>query len=180
MPQKVQQALAANGALRQFCESDDEYQFVSSSFAGLYGLGEGDDSEIVQIAIQNPHAYVLKPQREGGGNNLYDEQLVHALKTMSYKQRGAYILMQKILPPSFPGKLVRGGKIVYQGYTVCELGVFGVSLREYGTGGRVLVDTVGGHILRSKSVTTDEGGVAAGYAFLSSPRLVSTNGGRKQ
>ena len=82
--------------------------------------------------------------------------------------------MQKIMPPSVPGKLVRGGEIVYDGPTVCELGVFGISLRRYGGIGDddVLLNKVVGHILRAKSVQTDEGGVAAGYAFLSSPRVV--------
>ena len=95
--------------------------------------------------------------------------------------------MQKIMPPSVPGKLVRGGEIVYDGPTVCELGVFGISLRRYGSNSssnesgkdedgngdeEILLNKVVGHILRAKSVQTDEGGVAAGYAFLSSPRVV--------
>ncbi len=92
--------------------------------------------------------------------------------------------MQKIMPPSVPGKLVRGGEIVYDGPTVCELGVFGISLRRYSSGNEsgkdedgngdedILLNEVVGHILRAKSVQTDEGGVAAGYAFLSSPRVV--------
>lgn len=86
--------------------------------------------------------------------------------------------MQKILPPAVRGSLVRGGKIIYTGETVCEVGVFGVTLREYADKddpnqtGRVLFEKSGGHILRSKSIETNEGGVAAGYACLSSPRLV--------
>ena len=181
---KVQQVLAEPNVLRQFCESDEEEKLLSSSFAGLYALGEGDDSAAVEAALSNPYGYVLKPQREGGGNNLYDDELVRELKSMSYDERGAFILMQKIMPPSVPGKLVRGGEIVYDGPTVCELGVFGISLRRYSSGNEsgkdedgnddedILLNKVVGHILRAKSVQTDEGGVAAGYAFLSSPRVV--------
>ena len=171
---KIQQVLAEPNVLRQFCESDEEEKLLSSSFAGLYALGEGDDSAAVEAALANPHGYVLKPQREGGGNNLYDDDLVRELKSMSYDERGAFILMQKIMPPSVPGKLVRGGEIVYEGPTVCELGVFGISLRRYGSSDHddILLNKVVGHILRAKSVQTDEGGVAAGYAFLSSPRVV--------
>lgn len=168
---KVQQALAAPGVLQQFTRSEEEASLVSSCFAGLYALGEGDDSDIVQKALENPHDYVLKPQREGGGNNLYDDDLVRALQTMSFEERGAFILMQKIKPPSTLGTLVRRGEAVYQGDCVCELGVFGISLRNYKTN-NVLLDEAVGHILRAKSVETDEGGVAAGYAFLSSPKLV--------
>mmetsp|Transcript_18308 Transcript_18308/g.36892 ORF Transcript_18308/g.36892 Transcript_18308/m.36892 type:complete len:523 (+) Transcript_18308:301-1869(+) len=177
---KVQQVLAEPNNLRQFCESDEEEELLSSSFAGLYALGEGDDSAAVEAALANPRDFVLKPQREGGGNNLYDDDLVKELKSMSYDERGAFILMQKIMPPSVPGKLVRGGEIVYEGPCVCELGVFGITLRRYddekegdsNTGDGVILNKVVGHILRSKSVQTDEGGVAAGYAFLSSPRVV--------
>lgn len=168
---KVQQALAAPGNLSKFTRSKEEELLLASSFAGLYALGEGDDQPTVDMALQDPHAYVLKPQREGGGNNLYDDELVQALKTMSYQERGGFILMQKILPPSSHGALVRRGEIVYDGDCVCELGVFGISLRDYDSDA-VLMDDVVGHILRAKSIQTDEGGVAAGYAFLSSPKLV--------
>mmetsp|Transcript_29334 Transcript_29334/g.41527 ORF Transcript_29334/g.41527 Transcript_29334/m.41527 type:complete len:133 (+) Transcript_29334:656-1054(+) len=131
------------------------------------------------MALANPGGYVVKPQREGGGNNLYNQELVQALKTMTYEERGAYILMQKIMPPVTKGTLIRRGEVVYEGDTVCELGVFGISLREYSDdddddsgSGRVLMDEAVGHILRTKPSKTDEGGVAAGYAFLSSPKLV--------
>ena len=176
--QKIQQALAEPGNLELFCSSEEE-TLLSSAFAGLYALGEGDDSEAVASALANPNGFVLKPQREGGGNNLYDDDLVKALSSMSYEERGAYILMQKIMPPSVPGKLIRSGEVVYDGPCVCELGVFGVSLRKYVGENNdddeetsILLDSVVGHILRSKSVKTDEGGVAAGYAFLSSPLLI--------
>jgi len=172
---KVQQALAANNALRKFCRSDQEYHLVTSSFANLHSLGDDDDGDIVATAIANPHSFVLKPQREGGGNNLYDDAMAKALQEMTRKQRSAYILMQRIQPPTFMATLIKGGRPTFI-ESVCELGVFGVTLREYnekGTSdGRVLLDNVGGHILRSKGATTDEGGVAAGYAFLSSPKLI--------
>jgi glutathione synthetase len=167
---KVQQALATPGTLEMFARSPEDATLLSSCFAGLYALGEGDDQDVVDKALADPHAFVLKPQREGGGNNLYDNDLVEALQSMSYQDRGGYILMQKILPPTISGSLVRRGKVVYDGDCVCELGVFGVSLREYDSD-RILMDEVVGHILRAKPVLTDEGGVAAGYAFLSSPKL---------
>ena len=35
----------------------------------------------------------------------------------------------------------------------------------------LLINKYGGYLLRVKSANSDEGGVAAGYAFLSSPNL---------
>lgn len=57
-------------------------------FAGLYSLddlGNADTSvnvegrNAVRDAIQNPSRYVLKPQREGGGNNFFGQEMVQPL-----------------------------------------------------------------------------------------------------
>ena len=69
----------------------------------LTGLWSLDDLEnpatkdIMQRAQQHPEQFVLKPQREGGGNNLYGEAAAERLR----QPRGlaAYILMQRIQPP---------------------------------------------------------------------------------
>jgi glutathione synthase len=75
--------------------------------------------------------------------------------------------MRLITPDVFHNVLVRNGAIAYSGDCVCELGVFSASLGEED---RVVGE--GGFILRCKAKETLEGGVAAGYAFLSSPELV--------
>lgn len=51
---------------------------------------------------------------------------------------------------------------------VSELGMFGIFLAE---GEKVIQNDCGGHILRTKPIATDEGGVNAGYACLDSPFL---------
>lgn len=166
---KVQQELTRPGILPKF---STEATLLESCFAKLYALDDDNYEDVINMALKDPHLFVLKPQREGGGNNLYDDDLVRALRTMTKEERGAYIIMQKIQPPSTTGVLIRRGKIVYNGDVVCELGVFGITLRDYSSSENIAMDEVVGHILRTKSVQTDEGGVAAGYAFLSSPKLV--------
>lgn len=53
-------------------------QQLSGVFTGMWSLENYDDQPetqaIVAKAIANPHDYVVKPQKEGGGNNLYDEE----------------------------------------------------------------------------------------------------------
>lgn len=68
--------------------------------AGLWGLDDLDDPEtakVLQQAEQQPDLFVLKPQREGGGNNLYGEAAQEKLRTK--QGLSAYILMQRIRPP---------------------------------------------------------------------------------
>jgi glutathione synthase len=71
-----------------------------STCVGLWGLDNVDDPETAQIlgeAAEHPDDFVLKPQREGGGNNLYGEALQAQLRRG--EGLAAYILMQRIRPP---------------------------------------------------------------------------------
>jgi len=52
---------------------------------------------VLAEADARPDDFVLKPQREGGGNNLYGEKLQQRLRNQ--KGLAAYILMQRIRPP---------------------------------------------------------------------------------
>jgi len=167
---KVQQALAAPGALERFLnEKDEDAAEVRSVFAGLYDLDEAAPGapEAVAKALAAPHAYVLKPQREGGGNNLYDDDSVAALTTMSPAERASFILMERIVSKPRPGTLVRNAQPL-AGDCVAELGVYGAFLADDAE----LLNTVTGHLLRQKITGTNEGGVAAGFAVLSSPLLL--------
>lgn len=71
---KIQQALALPGALERFLPAPGAAAQLSAFFAGLWGLDDLQDPDtaaIVSQAIADPDSYVLKPQREGGGNNMY-------------------------------------------------------------------------------------------------------------
>lgn len=50
-----------------------------------------------------------------------------------------------------------------------ELGIYSTYLR---VGGDVRISQPAGHLLRTKAADSNEGGVAAGFAVLDSPRLV--------
>mmetsp|Transcript_16942 Transcript_16942/g.51038 ORF Transcript_16942/g.51038 Transcript_16942/m.51038 type:complete len:272 (+) Transcript_16942:807-1622(+) len=167
---KVQQLLADEAALARFAGGAEEAALLRTCFAGLYGLDEGG-GEAVQAAVRDalaaPAGYVLKPQREGGGNNLFDEELAEALRTMGEEERSGYILMERIRPPTAPAVLMKGGQLV-AGECAAELGVYGVFL---GDGQRTVLNRAAGHLLRVKQASVNEGGVVAGFAALSSPLL---------
>lgn len=166
---KVQQVLAQRDELARFV-SPDHAAMLRSCFVGLYGLDErgGDDvDDAVAQALGSPGEFVLKPQREGGGHNLFGDEVRQELERLTAAERSAYILMDRILPPTSPATLMRGGEVV-AGDCICELGVFGVFL---GDGRSTLLNASAGHLLRAKLASVDEGGVCAGFAVLSSPAL---------
>jgi len=165
---KVQQALAGPEVLERFLNKE-ECAALRESFAGLYGLERGLKSteEIVAKAIEHPELYVMKPQREGGGNNFYGNDVREQLKTMTEKQREAYILMTKIEPKKENALLVRNGEVL-TGPAISELGMYSVALFD---DGEEIVNHHAGHLLRTKLANVNEGGVASGFAVLSSPFL---------
>jgi len=52
---------------------------------------------------------------------------------------------------------------------VSELGIYGLFLSD---GEKVIINSSGGHLLRTKVATIEDGGVAAGVAVLDSPYLI--------
>ncbi|XP_065334799.1 glutathione synthetase-like isoform X2 [Cloeon dipterum] len=171
---KVQQALAKPGVLEKFL-SPDKTSVVKEIFTGLYSLDKDEFGDrAVQMAIENPGHFVLKPQREGGGNNVYGDQVRTAVEAMKdSEERSAWILMERISPPMQLNYLVRPGDpnngCPPLSDVVGELGIFGVVI---GDSEKILVNKQVGHMLRTKLSTADEGGVAAGLGALDSPYLV--------
>ncbi|XP_004536431.1 glutathione synthetase isoform X2 [Ceratitis capitata] len=169
---KVQQALAQPEMLERFISDPEKIKAIGQIFTGLYSL---DDSEVgnasYEMALKEPEKFVLKPQREGGGNNVYGVDIPDALRKMSRVERAAWILMDLIQPPISQGYMIRpGGKSPPEIVDlVSELGIFGVIL---GDVDNVICNYQAGHMLRTKLSTANEGGVAAGLGALDSPYLL--------
>lgn len=127
---KVQQALARHGVLSRFIADESQVRAISEIFTGLFSLddSEAEGAEAVRLALANPSKYVLKPQREGGGNNVYDTDIPAALANMSSLERSAWILMERIFPPISRGYMVRPDGPVRPEIVelISELGIFGV------------------------------------------------------
>jgi glutathione synthase len=165
---KIQQYLAEESVLEEFLNSREDCEKLRRCFANLWGLddlGDGKTKEVVAHAKQNPHLYVLKPQREGGGNNLYDEELRRALEEEG--DLSAYILMQRIVSPIYRSYLLRNGECT-EAETLSELGIYGISLFD---DGREIINKCSGALVRTKLASSNEGGVTAGYSCLSTPYL---------
>jgi glutathione synthase len=176
---KVQQELAKEGVLEDFLLGDrpdvggqvsqKDVDAVRETWTGLWPL---DDTplgrEALNLARTQPERFVLKPQREGGGNNIYRTDIPSYLDKLDAEpcapgdppKREAYILMELITPPEgVHNWLVRGGEGKARlADVVSELGVYGVSL----FGGKNTVNRLAGTLLRTKGRESDEGGVAIG------------------
>lgn len=194
---KVQQVLSDPTELENLVKnpkkgavwSDEDISLLRMSFMPMYGMES--NSKGIEIASDPSLAkdYVLKPQREGGGNNVYREKIPEELSRLEtldrekgfegVKRREGYILMKLIQPPEKIGNyLIRSGNdkgAVLAKDVISELGVFGTVLFgkvDRGDTLQVKYEKSAGHLLRTKGRESDEGGVAVGYSVIDSPLLV--------
>ncbi|KAJ3322635.1 hypothetical protein HDV06_002849 [Boothiomyces sp. JEL0866] len=165
---KMQQVLALPNMLEKFMNKEHS-DLLCTSFTGLYPLDSSPEGlAAYENALKNPTKYVLKPQREGGGNNYYGQDIVDQLNKMTPKERNGFILMDLIKPPPLKNSLVRRGQLT-EAEVISELGIYGIWISDRDV---CLLNTSGGHLLRTKSSNSNEGGVAAGFAVLDSPFLI--------
>ena len=99
-------------------------------------------------AIEAPDGYVMKPQREGGGNNLYGADIPAALAAMTPDELGAHVLMQRIVPEPADVTFLKNGNEVVVGRGVFEMGVFSMYVGDGAKGKKPFLNRHGGHVLR--------------------------------
>lgn len=177
---KVQQVLATpkSSHLSRFINDKEKAENLLQTFAPIYPLDETDAGKEAHELATSPDTavrYVLKPQREGGGNNVYRKNIPEFLKTLPEKHWPAWILMEMIEPPALQNAIVRNGE-VQEGGVIGELGVFGVCLWKHadkpGVRGEILENYEAGYLLRTKGDQSEEGGVAAGFGAVDSCCLI--------
>lgn len=177
---KVQQVLATPQSphLKRFLSNEEVATRVLKTFAPIYPLDNSTAGvEAKKLATDPSFAarYVLKPQREGGGNNVYRKAIPPFLEKLPETHWPAYILMEMIEPPALENAILRNGEL-QRGGVICELGVYGVCLWKDGSRdqqkGEILENWEAGYLLRTKGDQSEEGGVAAGFGAVDSCCLV--------
>lgn len=164
---KVQQVLSEPGVLEDFMLSPNrpdvgfgagagsvtarDLEVMRGTWMTMYPMDNSDlGRKAYELATQRPESWVLKPQREGGGNNIYKENIppflqkleeedrARGVKSASTRASGAeagaepeskegYILMQLIKPPKrLSNWLWKGTEpMPVRTEVISELGVYG-------------------------------------------------------
>jgi glutathione synthase len=177
---KVQQVLATPtspetvSVLDNFVSKESaDVKLLEDTFTNIYPLDDSPPGLHARKLATDPElcqSYVLKPQREGGGNNIYRGAIPPFLKSLPETHWKSYILMEIIVPPPVRNMILRNGNIETGG-VICELGVYGTCLWDH-TSKEVLHNEEAGYLLRTKGDKSEEGGVAAGFGSMDSCRLV--------
>ncbi|KAL3084708.1 hypothetical protein niasHT_031593 [Heterodera trifolii] len=126
--------------------------------------------KVQQDAIKHPEGYVLKSNLECGGNNFFGDKIPQKLQEIKSDERPFHVLMQRLQPMPIENIMVQPNKVSKIDTMASELGVYGVLMGNMLTG-EVNHNVQQGHLLKTKLVTSDEGGISAGFAVHDSPIL---------
>ena len=166
---KIQQVLADYSILSEFVPESVADQ-LKAYFAMMFGLEEEVEGRPArEFLAENAEQYVLKPQREGGGNNVYGAEIKDFLTSLPTSEDRAWIAMKRIEAETAESLLVVQEQAQSR-QSISELGIFGLLRAQSGD---LRMNMPVGHLVRTKASDVNEGGVVAGYACLNS--LTSTN-----
>jgi glutathione synthase len=120
-----------------------------------------------EVKLHN-EKYIVKPNREGGGHNFYNEDALRVLDNKSILNNS--IIMERINPPMFKNIIVRNEEMQVAN-CVAEISVYGSIIS---TPDAILENRTFGNLVRVKECNTQEGGIGSGHASIGSLFLIKT------
>ncbi|KAF5859829.1 hypothetical protein ETB97_002381 [Aspergillus alliaceus] len=148
---KVQCVLTAPEALERFL-LQEKADIIRSTFVPMYPLDNSDSGAYArQLATDRKLSRdYMKPSLEGGGHNICGGEIPRFLASIPKAKWSAYILMERIQPPSVVNILLSSAGLD-SGGVVSELAIFRTCLWRRGGGSRceMLQNEVGGWALKT-------------------------------
>jgi glutathione synthase len=162
----VQEYLTHDHIIEKYINNQNLSSNIRSTFAGMFNFVDNQKrKENIELLRQNPNDFVLKPNREGGGNNKYGDDILNLIEKED-DHLHYYIAMEKILPPKCTTCLIKpNGKHVLHVECINEIGIYGTMVTNVDTN-EEYINEVTGYLVRTKTTDTNEGGVATGYSVL--------------
>lgn len=167
---KIQQLLTKKDILKKYVSTSEGLDEIYSTFGAMYPLSRDEEGDqAIDMALRSPEKYVLKPQREGGGNNFFGEDLTDKLlQIKNSEERNAYVLMELVKPVHILNHYITSDKKLKERRYVkdemsLELGIYGVILANEK---KIIHNREAGSLLRSKVYTDKESGITSGSGFI--------------
>ncbi len=128
-------------------------------------------NELYNCISKNPDNFVVKPQKEGGCHNYYGKEILEFLpkdflEGEPHQVLKESIVMERIFPPHFESLIIHDNKLKVA-ECVSEFSIYGIILSN--ADNIYLINKPSGFLVRTKEVSCNEGGVAAGYSAIDIP-----------
>ena len=167
--------------LKKFCPEELISNDIIRFFMKIYYIRDmnlEEQKELYSKIINNLNDFVIKPQKEGGANNYYNEQIKNLIPEGENEPNELLknsIIMEKIKPPEYETMIIKNDEMVIE-KVVSEFSVYGVILSDES---KYYLNKSVGFLVRSKEASQNEGGIMAGVAAVDIPFLIDMNVNRE-
>ena len=161
--------------LKKYTNEDLISNDIIRFFTKIYYIRDMDkekQKELYNEITSNTHSYIIKPQREGGGNNYYDDKILSLIPKDDSEPSDELlnsIIMERIEPPEYETLKLVDEKVVLS-TIISEFSVYGVIIssdeKTYNVNKSV------SFLVRSKDKNENEGGVMHGSGCVDLPCLM--------
>eukprot|EP01084_Bolivina_argentea_P320126 555398_1 len=150
--------------------NNNEANLIHKHMFKLYTLDKDTNKNLndtINEIKNNPSKYVIKSQKEGGGNCYFDNDIVELFNKLNDNNQdyGAYIAMERVYPSEFESLLLYQNGNKYKHHKKCssEIGFFSCYLSD---GICNYVDEVCGVYSKTRPSDATEGGVSHGNGVI--------------
>ncbi|KAH0486971.1 MAG: uncharacterized protein KVP18_001005 [Porospora cf. gigantea A] len=126
------------------------------------------DTALAGVCRKVPNRFVLKPSMEGGGNNLFGEDILTMLDKLQTAAGTHWVLMERVRAATQTTAVFRKGAMEVADVEN-ELGFFGARLM---CGSAEVINEANNYLSRVKLADCDEGGLSSGNGMMSTLYLV--------
>ena len=147
-----------------FIPDEDIVARMRHTFMGQWDINEDESQEKIAEALKHPENYVLKPNREGGGNNFYGSDLVAKIQAVTGTAKAQEFILMELIQPVVTQEnyFIRPDRPPERVATISEVSVFGVILAK---AQRVICNKAAQEVLvRAKASDSHEGAICTGHA----------------
>lgn len=176
---KLMQIIFCNKNILKKYLNSTEIDLIYQHFGVLRFVSDivKNDKKLFENIKQNPDKYVLKhTQREGGGNNLYNKDIINFFENeMDESNMDNWIVMERIYPKPVKTVQIRN----FKHYEIKGISEFGVYSTYISNGkGNIQCNEIMGTLVRTKPHKVSQGGVFSGYAVFDS--VMTLNDGQNE
>jgi glutathione synthase len=134
-------------------------------------MDEPSRKNLFTEVLKDVKKFIIKPQKEGGGNNFYNEDILQLIPNADVEMNETLktsIIMERVFPPEIETTILFENKPKVS-TCVSEASVYGIILSDDRT---IHINKSVGFLLRTKEATSEEGGVIVGASAIDIPCLV--------
>lgn len=142
---------------------------IHSNFVEIIDFNEIDNikkENVLKMLIDKSEDYLIKPMKEGGGNNYNYDEVKQIASSKDYDTLNKSIIMERIYPPSSVNYVLKSDNKIYKENVITEIGIYSYFLSDIKDNKIYEIhNKTFGALFRTKFIKEAEGGVSFGSAY---------------